>query len=100
MTTINDVTGDKIESRVTNDKFRDGWDIAFGKVREEIKERAVNSDPVVTFEKGQFAGMTREEAKEEVKRELFGSGSGDAPLIPDGSCKDIRPFGGTDVLGF
>lgn len=30
MTTTNDITGDKIESRATTDKFRSGWDAIFG----------------------------------------------------------------------
>jgi hypothetical protein len=29
MTTKNDVTGDKIQSKITNKKFRDNWDNIF-----------------------------------------------------------------------
>ena len=34
MATQNDVTGDAIKSRNTNDKYRDGWDAIFGKKKE------------------------------------------------------------------
>lgn len=72
MTAINDTTGDPIQSRTATKKFRDGWGLAFSKSRDELSERAANSDSTVTFTKGDFAGMTREEAKEEMKRVLFG----------------------------
>ena len=31
MTTKNDVTGDKIQSRVSSDEYRDNWEKIFGK---------------------------------------------------------------------
>lgn len=72
MAAINDITKDKIESRTNTNKFRDGWDAIFSQSRDKLKERADNGDPLVKFSAGDFEGMTREEAKEEMKRELFG----------------------------
>lgn len=31
MTSRNDITGDKIQSKPSTDKYRDGWDAIFGK---------------------------------------------------------------------
>lgn len=36
MTTRNDITGDNIASKTSNDKFRDGWELAFGKKKEAL----------------------------------------------------------------
>ena len=36
MTTRNDITGDNISSKTTNDKFRDGWELVFGKKNEAL----------------------------------------------------------------
>lgn len=37
MTAKNDVTGDKIISRVSNDKYNEGWDRIFGKKNKKKK---------------------------------------------------------------
>ena len=37
MTTKNDVTGDKIISRITNDKYSEGWDRIFGNKNKKDK---------------------------------------------------------------
>lgn len=72
MTTTNDITNDPIQTRTNTKKFRDGWDAIFNQSSNELKERADDSNPVVTFTAGGFEGMAREEAKEEMKRELLG----------------------------
>jgi len=35
MATKNDVTGDKLISRITNDKYAEGWDRIFGNKKKE-----------------------------------------------------------------
>lgn len=34
----NDITGDNIQSKLSNQKYRDNWDLIFGKKNEQIKE--------------------------------------------------------------
>lgn len=70
MTTTNDITGDSIQSRTNTKKFRDGWDNIFNKDKAELTSRAESSDPAATFTAGDFEGMTREEAKEEMRNVL------------------------------
>ena len=36
MAARNDITGDNISSKTSNDKFRDGWELAFGKKKEAL----------------------------------------------------------------
>lgn len=36
MAARNDITGDNIASKTSNDKFRDGWELAFGKKKEAL----------------------------------------------------------------
>jgi len=44
MTAKNDITGDKLQSKITNKKFRDNWDIIFNnKQKTEKKESERNS---------------------------------------------------------
>lgn len=38
MTTKNDITGDKIKSRPSSNKYRDGWDRIFGNKRDKKQE--------------------------------------------------------------
>lgn len=36
MAARNDITGDNIASKTSNDRFRDGWELAFGKKKEAL----------------------------------------------------------------
>lgn len=40
MTAKNDVTGDKIISRISNEKYAEGWDRIFGKKKEKKKKKS------------------------------------------------------------
>lgn len=40
MTAKNDVTGDKIISRISNEKYAEGWDRIFGKKKEKEKKKS------------------------------------------------------------
>ena len=38
MTSKNDITGDEIKSKTSNEKYREGWERIFGKKKEEPVE--------------------------------------------------------------
>jgi hypothetical protein len=40
MATKNDVTGDKIKSKIPDQNYRDNWDRIFGKKKEEEKNKS------------------------------------------------------------
>ena len=48
MATKNDVTGDTISSKPTNDAFRKGWDRVFGNERQEVFVEPTEDDSVLT----------------------------------------------------
>ncbi len=54
MTSVNDITGDLIKSRSSNDKYREGWERIFGN-KEEVpppaEEVIQEAEPVVEEEK-------------------------------------------------
>ena len=41
----NDVTGDKIRSKVNNQAFRDNWELAFGKKKELGEQQGTAGHP-------------------------------------------------------
>lgn len=42
MTTKNDITGDTLVSKDTNDAYREGWDRIFGKKEKSVFEKVVD----------------------------------------------------------
>jgi hypothetical protein len=44
MTSKNEITGDKLQTKPTTQKYRDGWDAIFGKAEEQMKKPIFNND--------------------------------------------------------
>lgn len=48
MATTNDITGDKLVSKASNDAYRDNWDAIFGKKEVIVEERIPGPDDCKT----------------------------------------------------
>ena len=54
MATKNDVTGDTISSKPTNDAFRKGWDRVFGNERQEVFVESTEDGSIFIFGGGKM----------------------------------------------